>query len=107
MHKQQRLAVRRPAMKVSAVNMRDRLRLAAFRRNHKYMRATLAREIATDRQPLAIRREAMAAVAARRSSNVDRCGLAAGNRNLHDLAPLVEEEAGAVACPVGGFEVGI
>src|SRR5665213_2212922 len=105
MHEQKGFAVRRPAMKVGAVGVCDELRLTAFGGNQKDVRTSHLWRTTADGQQLAIRRNSMAAIAARGCPDVERLRLAVAGRDPHDLAALVKEQRASVTRPVRRLEV--
>src|SRR6185437_11342552 len=105
MDKQNRLAIGRPAVPVGAVGMSQQLRLSAAERYQEDMRTLEPLHVASNRKLLAVRREAMAAIASRRGAHVDGDRLSACGRNLHYPSGLVKDQALPVAGPIGGFKI--
>src|SRR3954470_13571597 len=91
-------------MPVRVRMFRYQSRCSSLRRNYIDARFGFLGHAAADRQPLAIRREPVAAIAASGASNVDWLRESTCRRNLHDLALLIEEQTAPVPCPVRRFK---
>src|SRR5580698_6178702 len=99
------LSIGRPAMKIRGRILSDRTRATAAGWNDINARTGCTGCIATDGNPLTVRRQAMTAVASSCCANIDWHRRTAISRDCHDAAALIEDQRLAIACPVGRFEV--